>query len=866
MENKQNRRSSLGKAMLSGLIALCAVAGLLLEIRQTAQARAGLAHGDTEMKVQAVSQQAGLPQNGSQEANDEVLAITKTHNPHFFINEEGSYKVTITNKSKDTNYSPPIIIKDNLPSNLHYIGYAGADWTCDARVVCTNSTGILANSSSHFTILVTSTFTNSQFVTNTVQISGTTLSAEDKTDVSADLAVTKTMRPLSSSTHKDVIFVITATNNGPNDVSDVKLTDTLPISVTYKSANPGYYDSTTGVWSVKDLAANQSKTLSITATINKCGSLTNTIQGISSNLTDTNRINNTVSVNVKNICAELSINKSDNNTYIIPGQTITYYVPITNVGFITATNLIITDALDSLLSYITYSFRVQNNDLIPYNNITLTKPTSAGGIYKWSLDPPIIPSNKITMTLRAKVANPLVSGEGGTNFIANTIYVKYKEDYDKFKLKSATDSSYTPNLTIVQNSVSPTEGKVSDRLTFNFLITNHNPSVQATNVVLTDTFPSYLTYYSYSTSSSGVTAYYDYSNRIFTVNLGNINANSSKYVYIYMTINNAASSTQTLSNIGNLHFYHGPYYQYRQSNTVQYRVLGSSTLPGTGFPPLESSFARPPLAFWIVLMISLIIIFLGLGAIGFGLLLRRRSAWAGWSRQMGILIVLVGGLFLVFAFMLIQKGRPVEQTFILSSPSPNILPTSTSYEFIPPFQDLATLPDYPIPTPTSIPSEVNGNAPDDSPPNRILIPSLGLDTVVKYVPFDGYTWLISGLQNEIAWMGSTSWPGLGGNTGLAGHVTLRNGADGPFRHLEDLQTNDVITVFTERNIYTYKVSQKKVVNDDDFSIVQPSQQPVLTLITCTGWNRDLGHYLQRLVVVADLVEMKPIVNHSMITP
>jgi len=332
-----------------------------------------------------------------------------------------------------------------------------------------------------------------------------------------------------------------------------------------------------------------------------------------------------------------------------------------------------------------------------------------------------------------------------------------------------------------------------------------------------------------------------------------------------MTINNAASSTQTLSNVGTLHFYHGGIYQFRQSNTVQYRILGTSTLPGTGFPPLSSSASAQPAAFWFILLLSIFTLLLGLGGIGFSLL-NRNSPWAGWSRQMGLLISLAGGLFFVFALLVNQKGNSPKLTFPTASPL-TLKPAPPTAEInAPAFQDLSTLPDYPIPTPTSIPAEVNGQAPDDSPPNRILIPALGLDTVVKYVPFDGFTWLISGLQNEIAWMGSTSWPGLGGNTGLAGHVTLRNGSDGPFRHLDSLQANDIITVITDRNIYTYQVRQKQVVNDDDFSIIQPSQQPILTLITCTGWNSEFGHYLQRLAVVADLVEMKPLSNHSMVAP
>lgn len=860
MENKQNWKSWVGKGMLSVLIALIAVAGLLSVIRQTAQAMEARSAENEARYGSSASQPGKVSPSALQDTTDEVLTISKTHNPHFLINGVGVYTITITNTSKTQTYTLPIIITDILPNNLHYMGFGGTNWTCDARVVCTNTAGILASNKSVLTISVTSTFTNSQFVTNTVIISGTTLSAKDKTDVSADLEVKKRMRPLSSTGHKDLIFIITATNKGPNDVENVVLTDTIPVSVTVNMTSP-VYDKNNGKWNAGSILLNQSKVLTITGTINKCGSFTNTTQGISSNLTDTVRNNNIASTTVKNICAELEVNKTDKYTYIIPGKTITYFIPITNVGFITATNLIITDPIDSQLSFITYSILKQDNTIIPYANITFTPPTSTGRIYKWILNNfSLYPNQRITMTLRTKVADSLSSGEGGTNYINNNIFVKYLEDYHNYRIKSKEDSSYTPNLTIVQNSVSPTEGKVNDRLTFSFLIKNHNPSVQATNVVFTDTFPSYLTYYSSSPTGS-----YNSSTRVFSVDLGIINGGNSKTVTIYMTINNAASSTQTLSNIGSLHFYHGNNYQFRQSNTVQYRILGTSTLPGTGFPPLAASSSRLPLAFWLVVLISIAILFLGLGGIGFGIL-QRGSAWAGWSRQMGIFITLVGGLFFVFAFLLIQKGHPLDQAVTLASPSPNYLPTATSFGYEPVFQDLATLPDYPIPTPTSIPAEVNGNTPDDTPPNRILIPALGLDTVVKYVPFDGYTWLISGLQNEIAWMGSTSWPGLGGNTGLAGHVTLRNGADGPFRHLEDLQANDVITVFTERNIFTYKVSQKKVVNDDDFSIVQPSQQPILTLITCTGWNRDLGHYLQRLVVVADLVEMKPIAAHSMTTP
>jgi sortase A len=129
---------------------------------------------------------------------------------------------------------------------------------------------------------------------------------------------------------------------------------------------------------------------------------------------------------------------------------------------------------------------------------------------------------------------------------------------------------------------------------------------------------------------------------------------------------------------------------------------------------------------------------------------------------------------------------------------------------------------------------------------------------VKYVPYSGSTWLISGLKQEIAWMGNTSWPGLGSNTGLAGHVDLATGERGPFWNLKNLKTGDEVIVQTQKKVYTYRVREQQVVNDTDMSVVQPSDKPQLTLITCTGWDTNLRLYLKRLVVYADLLKVSPL--------
>jgi LPXTG-site transpeptidase (sortase) family protein len=172
-----------------------------------------------------------------------------------------------------------------------------------------------------------------------------------------------------------------------------------------------------------------------------------------------------------------------------------------------------------------------------------------------------------------------------------------------------------------------------------------------------------------------------------------------------------------------------------------------------------------------------------------------------------------------------------------------------------------TLPSYPIPTPSLQPTKApGGQEPDTSPIKRIVIPSLNVDTVVAYVPFDGHTWMIQGLRMEVAWLGDTSWPGLGGNTALAGHVTVRDLGNGPFRFLYDVKVGDEVQLYTEKNVYAYHVRDKREVPITELSVTDKTDNPQVTLITCVEWNETLQTYTSRYVVIGDLVAIEPIVR------
>jgi sortase A len=72
----------------------------------------------------------------------------------------------------------------------------------------------------------------------------------------------------------------------------------------------------------------------------------------------------------------------------------------------------------------------------------------------------------------------------------------------------------------------------------------------------------------------------------------------------------------------------------------------------------------------------------------------------------------------------------------------------------------------------------------------------------------------------------TGLPGQPGNIGISGH------RDTFFRPLRNIRQDDVITLTTVAGIYSYRVVSIWIVTPSDASVLDPSADEVLTLITC----------------------------------
>jgi len=126
---------------------------------------------------------------------------------------------------------------------------------------------------------------------------------------------------------------------------------------------------------------------------------------------------------------------------------------------------------------------------------------------------------------------------------------------------------------------------------------------------------------------------------------------------------------------------------------------------------------------------------------------------------------------------------------------------------------------------------------------RLSIPKINLDDVV-----------VEGTNHKSLLLGpghleDTPQPGDAGNAVISGH------RDTFFRHIHELEKGDVVTVQRSGRTYQYEVTGKRIVPPEDMSVIGPTQDTELTLITCYP-TYYIGPAPDRLVVFTRLITPK----------
>jgi sortase A len=127
-----------------------------------------------------------------------------------------------------------------------------------------------------------------------------------------------------------------------------------------------------------------------------------------------------------------------------------------------------------------------------------------------------------------------------------------------------------------------------------------------------------------------------------------------------------------------------------------------------------------------------------------------------------------------------------------------------------------------------------------SPLAILRIPRIDLEVAV----LPGTTELV--LNRGVGHIDGTPRPGEGGNVGIAGH------RDGYFRGLKDVEVGDPMELETLTGTESYIITELYLVDPPDVWVLEPTEVPSLTLVTCYPFYF-VGSAPQRYIVRAERV-------------
>ena len=127
---------------------------------------------------------------------------------------------------------------------------------------------------------------------------------------------------------------------------------------------------------------------------------------------------------------------------------------------------------------------------------------------------------------------------------------------------------------------------------------------------------------------------------------------------------------------------------------------------------------------------------------------------------------------------------------------------------------------------------------------RIEVPRLNLSALAR----EGAD--VRTLRRAVGHIPGTALPGSTGNAGFAAH------RDTFFRPLRSVRNGDEVIVTTTRGVFRYLVTGTRIVEPTEVSVLDPTNEATLTLVTCYPFDY-VGSAPQRFIVRAVLQATGP---------
>ncbi len=335
----------------------------------------------------------------------------------------------------------------------------------------------------------------------------------------ADLALSKTVNNPAPNVGDTVTFTVTLSDNGPDAATDAQVTDLLPSGLSFVSdtTSQGTYDPSTGLWTVGTVTTSTPQTLVIQAMVVSPNTQTNTATISHSDQFDPDTGNNTASATETPQQADLTLTKIVNDPQPNVGDTIAFTVLLSDIGPNTATNVQVTDALPSGLTFVSDTPSQGTYD-------------STTGV--WTVGTVDVAGGIRSLVIRATVVSP----SSQTNSATITHADQYDPDTGN-NIATATETPQQADLVLAKSVDNPTP-HVGDTITYTINLADNGPD-SATNVQVTDLLPSGVSFDS-STPSQGT---YDPVTGLWTV--GTVDTTAPRSLRIRAVVTTAGSTVNT---------------------------------------------------------------------------------------------------------------------------------------------------------------------------------------------------------------------------------------------------------------------------------------------------------------------------------
>ncbi|KZX11122.1 DUF11 domain-containing protein [Methanobrevibacter filiformis] len=455
--------------------------------------------------------------NVTDEVNATIIKISNaTENNH--VGDNVTYTITVINYGL-TNASD-VFVMDNLDyTKVQFINASASIGTYNNTTGRWTIGNLEAGTSA--TLYINVTITGTRIIANTANVTTSENNTNNQTNDTEIFNVTDevnvTIIKVSNATVNNhvgdnVTYTITVINYGLTNASDVYVMDNLDytkVQFISASASMGVYNNVTGRWTIGDLEAGATATLTINVTIIGTGIVFNNANVTTSESNTNNQTNDTEIFNVSDDVDVTIIKVSNATVNNHVGDNVTYTITIINYGLTNASDVYVMDNLD----HTKVQFISASASIGMYDNVT----------GKWTI------GNLTAGTNATLFINVTTTGTG---IIANTANVTTSENNTNNETNDTVIFNVTDdvNVTIIKVSNATVNNHIGDNVTYTITIINYGLT-NATGVYVVDNLDYTKIQYINASANTGT---YDNTTGIWTI--GNLTSGTTATLTINVTI------------------------------------------------------------------------------------------------------------------------------------------------------------------------------------------------------------------------------------------------------------------------------------------------------------------------------------------